>query len=77
MVYKHTIVAAFHIYAQCGEDVAKRGGWKRTLNSHGNYIVDHGKSWICDFEFLWEPCQKNGLIETDLLSTHNICLVEK
>ena len=28
----------------------------RALNSHGNYIVDHGKSWNCDFEFLWEPC---------------------
>ena len=26
------------------------------LNSHGNYIVDHGKSWNCIFEFLWEPC---------------------
>ena len=25
------------------------------LNSHGNYIVDHGKSWNCAFEFLWEP----------------------
>ena len=25
------------------------------LNSHGNYIVDHGKSWDCVFEFLWEP----------------------
>ena len=28
------------------------------LNSHGNYIVDHGKSWkngIVFFEFLWEP----------------------
>ena len=28
------------------------------LNSHGNYIVDHGnimeKSWNCVFEFLWE-----------------------
>ena len=23
-----------------------------TLNSHGNYIVDHGKSWNCVFEFL-------------------------
>ena len=22
------------------------------LNSHGNYIVDHGKSWNCIFEFL-------------------------
>ena len=30
------------------------------LNSHGNYIVDHGKSWknhgIMFFDFLWEPC---------------------
>ena len=25
------------------------------LNSHGNYIVDHGKSWNCGFEFLWNP----------------------
>ena len=24
------------------------------LNSHGNYIVDHGKSWNCVFEFLLE-----------------------
>ena len=28
----------------------------RALNSHGNYIVDHGKSCNCDFEFLWDPC---------------------
>ena len=26
------------------------------LNIHGNFIVDHGKSWNCVFEFLWEPC---------------------
>ena len=26
------------------------------LNSHGNYIVDHGKIMeLCFFEFLWEP----------------------
>ena len=28
------------------------------LNSHGNYIADHGKSWKNHgivFEFLWEP----------------------
>ena len=25
------------------------------LNSHGNYIADHGKSWK-NLEFLWEPC---------------------
>ena len=28
------------------------------LNIHGIYIVDHGKSWNCVFEFLWEPCLK-------------------
>ena len=29
------------------------------LNSHGNYIADHGKSWKNHgivLEFLWEPC---------------------
>ena len=31
------------------------------LNSHGNYIVDHGKSWNCVFEFLWGPCRKGIL----------------
>ena len=45
MVYKHAVVAAFRIYAQCGEDAAKRGGWRPALNSHGNNIVDHGESW--------------------------------
>ena len=42
MVYKHAVVAAFLIYAQRGEDAAKREGL-RPLNSHGNYMVDHGK----------------------------------
>ena len=28
MVYKHAVVAAFRIYAQGGEDAAKRGGWR-------------------------------------------------
>ena len=46
MVYKHAyfntlllLHSAFRIYAQHGEDAAKRGA----LISHGNYIVDHGK----------------------------------
>ena len=43
MVYKHAVVAAFLIYAQHCEGAAKRGG--DALNSHGNYIADHGKSW--------------------------------
>ena len=44
-LFKFIIVATFHIYAQHGEDAAKRGGWRHALNRHGNYIVDHGKSW--------------------------------
>ena len=52
---KYITVAAFYIYAQRGEDVAKRKFGGHALNSHGNYIVDHGKSWNCVFEFLWEP----------------------
>ena len=41
MVYKHAVVAAFHVYAQRGEDSAKRGGWRPCIN-HGSYIVDYG-----------------------------------
>ena len=46
MVYKHAVGAAFCIYAQRGEDAAKTKGQVggHVLNSHGNYIVDHGKS---------------------------------
>ena len=36
-------IAAFHIYAQRGENAAKMGGWRLCI-SHGNYIVEHGKS---------------------------------
>ena len=51
-LFKYIIVAAFHIYAQHGEDAARNGGWRpnkqkksgHALNSHGSYIVDHGKS---------------------------------
>ena len=28
MVYMHAVVAAFRIYAQCGEDAAKTRGWR-------------------------------------------------
>ena len=36
------------------------------LNSHGNYIVDHGKSWNCVYEFLWEPSLGYIRLNTDL-----------
>ena len=45
MVYKHAVFAAFRIYAQCGEVADKRRVGVCALNSHGNYIVDHRKSW--------------------------------
>ena len=35
-IFKYITVTAFRIYALHDEDCAK---------SHGNYIVDHGKSW--------------------------------
>ena len=40
-LFRYITVAAFQIYAKCGEDAAKRGGGGvegRALNSHGNYI---------------------------------------
>ena len=49
MVYKHAVVATFHIYTQPGEDATKRESGGHVLNSHGNYIVDHGK--IMEFCF--------------------------
>ena len=38
--FKYITVAAFRIYAQRGDDAAKS---MHAINSHGNYIVDHGK----------------------------------
>ena len=46
MVYKHAVVATFHIYAQGGEDAAKTqggGGGGGGGGFGGSYIVDHGK----------------------------------
>ena len=58
--FKYITVVAFHIYPLRGEDATKREVGGCALNSHGNYIIDHGKimekSWNCVFEFLWEPC---------------------
>ena len=44
-LFQYISVAAFRIYAQRGEDAAKREVGCHALKSHGNYIVDHGKSW--------------------------------
>ena len=45
------------------------------LNSHGNYIVDRGKSWNCVFEFLWEPCLGCTLDKSDHNSSPGVILV--
>ena len=59
MVYKHAVVAAFHIYAQSGEDAAKRGGWtlciKYSWKLHCCSWKIMEKSWNCVFELMWEP----------------------
>ena len=58
-LFKYITVAAFRIYAQHGKDYSKRGVGGHALNSHGNYIVCHGKSrkksWNSVSEFLLEP----------------------
>ena len=52
-------VAVICIYAQHGEDALKWEDGGHALNSHGNYIVDHGKSWknhgIVFFYFCGNP----------------------
>ena len=44
-IFNYITVAAFRIYAQRGEISLKGEVGSHALNSHGNYIVDHGKSW--------------------------------
>ena len=43
---KYSTVSAFRIYALHGENDKNLGEVEGcALNSHGNYIVNHGKSW--------------------------------
>ena len=56
MVYKHAYLNTLLLlhttfYAQ---NPLKGDVGGHALNSHGNNIVHHGKSWSCVFEFLWE-----------------------
>ena len=60
MVYKHaylnTLLLLCSVFILSAVKMAlKREVGGHALNSHGNYIVDHGKLWNCVFEFLWEP----------------------
>ena len=56
MVYKHAIVAAFCIYAQRGEDAAKREGWRPYIKKVMEFTLlimeNQRKSWNLVFEFL-------------------------
>ena len=42
MVYKHAVVAAFHIMLSVVKMLLKRVVGGHALSIHGNYIVDHG-----------------------------------
>ena len=44
-LFRYITVSAFSIYALQGEDATKGEIEGSALNSHGNYIVDCGKSW--------------------------------
>ena len=57
-------------YDQHGEDAAKGEDGGLALNSHGNYIVEQGKSWYCVYEFLWETWWHFIWVFTFCKSTH-------
>ena len=44
-LFKYVSVAAFRIYLSVVKMPLKGGVGGHALKSHGNYIVDHGKSW--------------------------------
>ena len=52
---KYITFAAFIIYLRVVKMPLKGQVGGHALKSHGYYIVDHGKSWNCVFEFLREP----------------------
>ena len=75
-LFKYITVAAFRIYAQRGEDAAKR---MHALNSHGNYIVDHGKSWknhgIVFFNFCGNPDFTKYVNHWWFINIHSVCTI--
>ena len=58
-LFKYITVSAFHIYARIVKMLLKGEVEACALNSHGNYIVDHGKPWknhrIVIFNFCGNP----------------------
>ena len=55
-LFEYIMVAAFRIMLSVVKMPLNGEVGGHTLNGHGNYIIDHGKSWKCVFKFLWEPC---------------------
>ena len=53
-IFKYITVAASALMFNLVKMPLKGEVGGHALNSHGNYIVDPGKSWNCVFEFLWE-----------------------
>ena len=53
MAYKHADLDTLLLLHSTFMLEGEVGG--HALNSHRKYIVEHGKSWKCVFEFLWEP----------------------
>ena len=64
-LFKYITVAAFHIYAQRGENVTQRGGWGHALNSHVNYIVFMENHGIVFLNF-------SGNLDYSLQSVHEV-----
>ena len=67
MVYKHAdlntlllLHSAFILSMMKMPQKGEVGGC--ALNSHGNYIVDHGKSWNCFFGFLCKDEVKPAVV---------------
>ena len=76
MVYKHaylnTLLLLHSTFVlSMGKMTLKGEVEGHALNSHGNCIVDHGKSWNCVFEFLWEPCNKWRCIKWEIIIFHD------
>ena len=70
-LFKYITVAAFHIYLSVVKMLLKGEVGGRALNSHGNYIADHGKIMELFFlNFCGNPaeCQADWiLIRQDIL----------
>ena len=69
-LFKYSTVAAFCIYAQCGEDAAKGEVGGHAINCRGNYIVDHGKSWKNHGIVFLNFCGNPEEVKTNKLGFH-------